>query len=851
MYTINVNGKDYTTTEDKKLLSFLRDDLRFTSVKDGCSEGACGTCTVLVDGKKFKACVQKVSKFEGKKIITVEGLTEREKSVYEHCFAEAGAVQCGFCIPGMVIAAKSLLDINNNPSLDEVKKAIRGNICRCTGYKKIEEAILMAARFFRENLEIPEEPKELHMNQRYKRPDVAEKVNGTGKFVDDLYLPGMIYAKAVRSKYPRAMVNKIDISKALEHQDCVRILLKKDVPDNVIGHMKKDWDVMIGEGEITRYVGDCIALVATNHKETLDEICSLVEVDYTELTPITSPQDALHGDAPLIHKDGNIMARASLVRGNADEAIKNSKYVVTRKYKTPHQEHGFMEPECAIAAPEGDDGILLYSGGQSVYDEQREIAMMLKIPKEKVHCHTQLVGGGFGGKEDMSVQHLAALMAWHTKKPVKVKFSRQESLAYHTKRHPMEIEFTTACDENGILTGMKAVIIADTGAYASLGGPVLQRACTHAAGPYNYQNVDILGMSVYTNNMVSGAFRGFGAAQSCFAMENNLNILAEEVGISPWEIRYRNAIRPGQILPNGQIADESVGLVECLEAVKDIYESNPYAGIAVGWKNSGKGVGIIDSGRCKLLIKDGKVHVLTSAACMGQGIAIMCKTMLCEATGLEPQIVIHESADTIKTPDSGTSTASRQTVVTGEAVKRASMKLKEDLDKGLTLNELEGKEYFGEYHPMTDGLTSTKEFPVRHVSYSYGVQVVILNEKGKVEKVVAAYDVGTPVNIQAVEGQIEGGMVMGLGYALTEEFKCEDGYCKTKLGTLGLMRSTETPELEVKLVKGPGEIPLSFGAKGCGELCMIPTGAACSHAYYRLDGKLRTSMPLRETYYKK
>lgn len=851
MYTINVNGKDYTTTEDKKLLSFLRDDLRFTSVKDGCSEGACGTCTVLVDGKKFKACVQKVSKFEGKKIITVEGLTEREKSVYEHCFAEAGAVQCGFCIPGMVIAAKSLLDINNNPSLDEVKKAIRGNICRCTGYKKIEEAILMAARFFRENLEIPEEPKELHMNQRYKRPDVAEKVNGTGKFVDDLYLPGMIYAKAVRSKYPRAMVNKIDISKALEHQDCVRILLKKDVPDNVIGHMKKDWDVMIGEGEITRYVGDCIALVATNHKETLDEVCSLVEVDYTELTPITSPQDALRGDAPLIHKAGNIMARASLVRGNADEAIKNSKYVVTRKYKTPHQEHGFMEPECAIAAPEGDDGILLYSGGQSVYDEQREIAMMLKIPKEKVHCHTQLVGGGFGGKEDMSVQHLAALMAWHTKKPVKVKFSRQESLAYHTKRHPMEIEFTTACDENGILTGMKAVIIADTGAYASLGGPVLQRACTHAAGPYNYQNVDILGMSVYTNNMVSGAFRGFGAAQSCFAMENNLNILAEEVGISPWEIRYRNAIRPGQILPNGQIADESVGLVECLEAVKDIYESNPYAGIAVGWKNSGKGVGIIDSGRCKLLIKDGKVHVLTSAACMGQGIAIMCKTMLCEATGLEPQIVIHESADTIKTPDSGTSTASRQTVVTGEAVKRASMKLKEDLDKGLTLNELEGKEYFGEYHPMTDGLTSTKEFPVRHVSYSYGVQVVILNEKGKVEKVVAAYDVGTPVNIQAVEGQIEGGMVMGLGYALTEEFKCEDGYCKTKLGTLGLMRSTETPELEVKLVKGPGEIPLAFGAKGCGELCMIPTGAACSHAYYRLDGKLRTSMPLRETYYKK
>lgn len=851
MFELNINGREVKSETDKTLLSFLRDDLRITSVKDGCSEGACGTCTVLVDGKPFKACVQKLSKFIGKKILTVEGLSEREKAVYEHCFAEAGAVQCGFCIPGMVICAKGLLDTQLDPKPEEVKKAIRGNICRCTGYKKIEEAILMAAKFFREDIEIPAEPEELHMNQRYKRPDVAEKVNGTGVFVDDMVLPNMIYAKAVRSKYPRAIVNKIDISKALKHPDCVRILLQSDVPDNVIGHLKKDWDVMIAEGETTRYVGDSLALVASRKKETLDEICDLVEVDYTELKPVTSPQEALAADAPLIHEDGNIMAKASLTRGNADEAIKKAKYVVTKKYRTPFQEHAFMEPECAIAEADGDDGIILYSGSQSVYDEQREISMMLGIPKEKVRCHSQLVGGGFGGKEDMSVQHLAALMAWHTKLPVKVKFSRQESLAYHTKRHPMDMEFTTACDENGILTAMKAVIIADTGAYASLGGPVLHRACTHAAGPYNYQNVDILGMSVYTNNMVAGAFRGFGAAQSCFAMENNLNILAEKVGISPWEIRYRNAIRPGQTLPNGQIADDSVGLVECLEAVKDIYESHPRAGIAAGWKNSGKGVGIIDSGRCQLLIKNGKVNVLTSAACMGQGIAIMCKTILCEATGLSPQLVIHEAADTAVTPDSGTSTASRQTVVTGEAVKKAALDLKAELDQGKSLEDLEGKIYYGEYHPLTDGLESTKDYPVRHVSYSYGVQVVLLDEEGKLEKVVAAYDVGTPVNIQSVEGQIEGGMVMGLGYALTENFRCEDGYCKTKLGTLGLFRSTETPELEVILVKGPGEIPLAFGAKGCGELCMIPTGAACSHAYYRLDGHLRTAMPLQNTYYRK
>lgn len=851
MFRLNINGKDVICDTDKPLLRFLRNDLKITSAKDGCSEGACGTCTILVDGKAIKACMQKVSRFVDKKILTVEGLSKIEKEVYQYCFGEAGAVQCGFCIPGMVICAKALLDTNLNPTKLDVKKAIRGNICRCTGYKKIEDAILMAARYFRDNLQIPAPVNKLGMNQRFKRVDVDEKVNGTGIFVDDIELPEMIYAKAVRSKYPRAIVNEIHISKAQAHPDCVKVLLAKDVPHNIIGHIKQDWDVMIPEGGTTRYIGDCLALVATYHKDKLDEVCKLVEVEYTELQPITSPEDALRADTPLIHADGNIMSRSIIQRGNADEAIKNSKYVVTRKYKTPFQEHGFMEPECAIAAPEGKDGILLYSGSQSVYDEQREISNMLQIPKEKVHCHSQLVGGGFGGKEDMSVQHLAALMAWHTKKPVKVKFSRQESLNYHVKRHAMEMEFTTACDENGYLTAMKGVIIADTGAYASLGGPVLQRACTHAAGPYNYQNIDILGMSVYTNNVVAGAFRGFGVTQSCFAAENNINLLADMVGISPWEMRYRNAIRPGQVLPNGQIADDSVAMSKCLEAVKDVYESNPYAGIAIAFKNSGTGVGNRDIGRCILSVKNGKVHIRTSAACMGQGIATMCTTIFCEATGLNPALAIHERADTIYTPDSGTSTASRQTVVTGEAVRRASEELKVELSKGLSLYDLEEKEFYGEYSAKTDPMGSLKENPVSHVSYSYGAQVVILNEKGKVEKVVAAYDVGTPVNIQAVEGQIEGGIVMGLGYALTEEFKVEGGYPKTKLGTLGLMRSTDIPELEVILVQGNGKIPEAYGAKGCGELCLIPTAPACAHAYYKLDGKFRNQLPLKDTFYKK
>ena len=853
MYHLNINGKDYEIAHDKKLLEYLRDDLGLKAAKDGCSEGACGTCTILVDGKKVKACIQNLSKFEGKKILTVEGIPCSEMKVYDYCFSLSGAVQCGFCIPGMIISAKSLLDTNLNPTRYEVKKAINGNLCRCTGYIKIKDAILMAAEYLREGKEIPSDPPSLHMNERAKRIDASEKIYGTGLFADDITLPGMIYAKCVYSKYPRARINKIDVSKAILHSDCVEILLKNDVPYNKIGHIKQDWDVLLGEGDITKYVGNALALVASRKKETLEEICGLIEVDYTVLEPVISPYDALRGDAPLIHEDGNVMSRASLVRGNADEAIKNSKYVVTRKYKTPWQEHGFMEPECAVAMPEGDDGILIYTTSQSVYDVQRECSQMLGISPEKVHARATLVGGGFGGKEDMSVQQYAVLMAWYTKKPVKVKYSRQESLDYHVKRHPMEMEFTTACDENGYLTGMKGVIIADTGAYASLGGPVLHRACTHAAGPYNYQNIDIFGMSVYTNNVVSGAFRGFGVSQSCFATEMNINLLAEMVGIDPWEMRYRNAIRPGQVLPNGQTADENTNMAECLEAVRDIYYSNPLAGIACGFKNSGTGMGKKDIGRVLLSVEKGKVHIRTSASCMGQGIGQMVLTEICHVTECNPDLFVFETADTVRTPNSGTSTASRQTVMTGEAARRAGEKLKAALDTGKTIEELEGKEFFGEFSAKTDSLGAIKENPVSHISYSYGAQVIILNEEGKITKAISSFDVGTPVNLSSVEGQIEGGMIMGIGYGVTEEFKCVEGYPKSKFGTIGFMRATDAPELQVILCEPPEErkLPYSLGAKGCGELCMIPTAPACAHAYYRLDGKFRQSLPLRETYYSK
>ena len=489
------------------------------------------------------------------------------------------------------------------------------------------------------------------------------------------------------------------------------------------------------------------------------------------------------------------------------------------------------------------------TSSQSVYDEQREISRLLGLEPSQVEVESTYVGGGFGGKEDMSVQHHAALLAWNLKVPVQFTLTRQESLVVSTKRHPMKIEMTTACDEYGKLLGMKAKILADTGAYASLGGPVLQRACTHAAGPYNYHNIDIEGIAEYTNNPIGGAFRGFGVTQSAFATESNLNKLAEMVGISPFEIRYRNAIEPGMILPNGQIADSGTALKETLLAVKDVYENNRLVGIACAFKNAGIGVGLPDIGRCLISIEDGKAHIRTSAACIGQGMGTVALQMVCEATGLLPKDIVVEMPSTSRTPNSGTTTASRQTVFTGEATKRAALKLKDALENR-SLKQLEGQEFLGEYSGITDPMNSEKEHPESHVAYGYATQVVVLGEDGKVKKVVAAHDVGRAINPKNVEGQIEGGVVMGLGYALTEDLKVEKGVIKSKFGTIGLLRSTDIPEIEPIIIEKNKE-ELAYGAKGVGEIVVIPTAPAVQGAYYKYDGKFRTSLPLKETAYKK
>ena len=521
---------------------------------------------------------------------------------------------------------------------------------------------------------------------------------------------------------------------------------------------------------------------------------------------------------------------------------------MTTHYETPWTEHAFLEPECAVAMP-FDDGVFIYSSDQGTYDTQHECCIMLGLPPEKVIVENKLVGGGFGGKEDVSVQHHAALLAYLTKRIVKVKLSRQESIVVHPKRHPMWMDITTACDENGYLTAMKAVVVSDTGAYASLGGPVLQRACTHAAGPYNFQVIDIDGKAVYTNNPPAGAFRGFGVTQTCFGSERNLDLLAEKVGISPWEIRYRNAIRPGQVLPNGQIADPSTGVAETLEAVKEVYESEPYAGIACAMKNAGVGVGLPDWGRCRLLVKDGKVEIHAGASCIGQGLGTVLTQVVSETTGFGIEKIVYCRPNTANSPDSGTTSGSRQTLITGEAAKRACEKLMEDL-KDSSLEELEGRDYVGEYLAKTDKMGSDVPNPVSHVAYGYATQVCVLNEDGTIKKVVAAHDVGKAVNPISVEGQIEGGVVMSLGYALTEQYEIKDGYPVSRYGTLGLFKADKTPDVVPIIVEKPG-VDVGYGAIGIGEITSIPTAPAVAGAYYKWSGDFQTKLPLVNTPYEK
>ena len=914
-YRLLINGEEHVTCENKSILRYLRDDLHLTSVKDGCSEGACGTCTVIVDNRAVKSCVLTTKLAVGHTITTIEGLSEEEREAFVYAFGAAGAVQCGFCIPGMVLAGAALIRRCPDPTSTQIAEAIRGNVCRCTGYKRIIVGIKKAAAILRGEEAIDpaiEAGESYGVGEQIFRTDVRAKVLGTGQYPDDLDerdFPGLTIASAVRSKYPRARVLSIDAEKARALPGVVGVLTAADVPVNQVGHLIQDWDVMIAEGDITRCVGDAIALVVAKDRKTLERAKKLVKVEYEELEPVRNIDEAAASDAPIIHEsfnafgnhvvlENNICQQRHVTRGDAKAALAASAYTVTDTFVTPFTEHAFLEPECAVAAPY-KNGVKIWSTDQGAYDTRKECAHMLgwDAEPERVVVQTMFVGGGFGGKEDVSVQHLAALAAYKLNVPVKCFLTREESLAFHPKRHYMRGTFTLGCDEQGHFTGMDCEINFDTGAYASLCGPVLERACTHSVGPYKYQNTDIRGYGYYTNNPPAGAFRGFGVCQSEFALESLIDVLAEKVGIDPWRIRYINAIEPGAVLPNGQIADCSTALKETLEAVKDAYYAHPgRAGIACAMKNAGVGVGLPDKGRCNIRVENGVAVVYAATSDIGQGCNTVFTQDVAEACGLPRRCIANGECSTENAPDSGTTSGSRQTVVTGEAVRGAAFLLRdamlayergeevpegqvraggdgktfhfedgreytvpaEELTPGharvasdpvAALAALEGREFYYEYFEPTDKLGADVPNAKSHICYGFATHVCILDDDGRPVEFYAAHDSGRVINPIAIQGQIEGGVLMGMGYALTEDFPLKDCVPQAKYGELGLFRADAIPEIHAIYVERDEQLPVAYGGKGIGEIATIPAAPAVQNAYHAFDGKLRRELPMRDTFY--
>jgi selenium-dependent xanthine dehydrogenase len=847
---LTLNGKPVVAEprEGESLLELLRDDLGLRSLKDGCApEGSCGACTVLVDGHAVVSCAQKAARVEGKHVVTQEGLGEEVRREWAERFAAAGASQCGFCSPGIVMKAEAFLTKHPEPTRDEVARALLGNLCRCTGYTKVFDAVESVAALRRgEALPEPEAAAGAGVGARAPRYEATELALGDKPFAADLVVPGMLHGALRFSDHPRARVLRVDTSRAEAFPGVVAVVTAADAPgERAQGSITKDWRQFVAPGEVTSYVGDVLAAVAAESRAAAREAAALVEVEYDVLDPIADPFSALVEGAPLLHEGGNVLSVSKVKRGDVDAALAGAAHVVSETFRTQFIEHAFLEPEAALVVPEDDGAIRVFSPGQGAWEDRRQIASFLGVPDEQVRVTQVATGGAFGGKEDLGVQCQAALLVRATGRPVSIALSRRESLRFHPKRHPMWMEYTAGCDGEGRLLGLRARIVGDTGAYASVGAKVLERAAGHACGAYRVANVDVEATAVYTNNPPCGAMRGFGVSQTNFAVEGLLDRLAAEVGIDEWEIRWRNALREGDRFGTGQVLGPGVGLEKCLLAVRDAYYQELNAGIACCVKNTGIGNGMTEYGHAVLRVEeDGSLALFHSWTEMGQGVHTVLRQIVCEELGVAPERV-RVAVETDYDLDTGMTTASRATVLGGNAVLDAARKLRAALD-GRPLEALAGREFAGEF--VVDWTTTNDaDEPVTHLAFAWGAQVAVLDDEGRLVKVVAAHDVGRALNPTLVEGQIEGGIHMGVSQALSEEYVVEGCVPVTEtLKSLHILPPTGMPEVEVILVEEPQpEGP--YGAKGVGEASLVPTAAAVAGALYAFDGVRRNRLPMKDS----
>ena len=834
------------------LLAALREELDVTSAKDGCSpSGQCGCCTVHIDGKAVVSCQQPLAKIAGKQVLTLEGVAEVERTAFADAFAACGGLQCGFCIPGIVMRAKAQIDKKGaDLQRADMARHLGAHLCRCTGYVKVLDAIEAVAA------------------GTVCTPQLSGVIGGAGAkyeaaaltlgdrgYVDDIRVPGMLHAALHLTAHARADVMAIDTSAASAAEGVVAVYTAADIPgETYVGIIYKDWPVMIPIGGRTSYAGDVLAVVVADTRQNARAAAELIEVQYDVLAPVTDPALAVQDGAPIAvwGTKNNVLSTSEYSRGDVDAALATAAHTVHEVFTTQRIEHAFLEPESTLAVPSldttGTRHLHVYSGGQGVWDDRNDIARCLALPNEQVTVTLVSNGGAFGGKEDMSNQAHASLAAWLLDRPVKCTLSREESLRIHAKRHPIRLEYWAGCDTTGKLTALRVRALGDSGAYASVGMKVLERAAGHASGPYQVDNIDVHAVAARTNNPVCGAFRGFGANQAQFAMEGVLDRLAALVGISGWEIRKRNVIRPGEVWGPGQIMDDGCGGAEaCLDAIKPQYDAARAAGKAIGLglglKNSGLGNGFYE--RCRAVVRfrtDGRIEVRHGWTEMGQGVHTVALQVAAQELAVDPSR-IDVIVDTTRELGFGQTTGSRGTLMAAGSVRNACAAA---LDAGCA-SEVD---YVGEHVvDWTQHLGDPEHpNPTIHAAFGYAAQLAIVDrDSGAIERVVAVHDVGKAVNPQLCVGQIEGSVHMGLGYALSEDFPSdpETGFpTNMTLRSLGILRAKDVPAMEVHLVEVP-QPKSPYGIKGVGEIGLVPTAPAVAAALHELDGVWRNSLPMR------
>jgi xanthine dehydrogenase molybdenum-binding subunit len=900
--SFTLNGKETTAAYEPSmhLLEVLREECGIVSAKNGCApEGACGCCLVLIDGAPALSCLRKPEQIDGHDVVTLEGLPEETRRLMGDAFVLEGGVQCGFCIPGIVVRASTLVDKGKTGDRTAIAKALDGHLCRCTGYGRIIDAIQTAGEaavnggritrteprrhsFFGEEFGLRRNPafsngngKAQGIGHSIPRQGGAAQTLGDKPFVDDMRVPGMLHGAMVLTEHPRARVIKIHMDEAAGMPGVVRVLTAADVPGfRGTGLNDPDQPVFVAEGEITCCVADFLAMVVADTPFHARQAARKVRVEYEVLEPLTDPFEAMKPGAPLVHPSDTFSPRASNIlqpitafsRGDVDAALARATHVIETTFRTQPVDIAFLEPEACLVTPQGN-GVKVYTQSQgSVYDHQ-QIAKVLKLDPADVEIALCASGGAFGAKEELSIQGQTALAAHLLGRPVKTVLTRAESSQHHVKRHAMTLSLTVGADADGYLLALRSRIVADAGGYHTTSAKCALRAACHSCGVYRVPNVDVEAKAVYTNNPNAGAMRGFGSNQAQFAMEGVMDMLAEKVGVDGWDIRERNILNPGDKLGTGQIMRDSVrGIRETLHAVKDVYKRAKHKGIGCGIKSTGLGNGTIEGGYIVIRVVEGpRLEILNGYTEMGQGVYTATMQAVCEETALPPEIMTVKW-DKELGEKCGETWASRGTTLSCAAAQHAARKLAAELDSlpltrepiGRTadpairvrqLEQLVGQEYRGEYVCNFTTRPGTPESilnPTTHLTFSYAAQVVILDEHGKLRRVVVANDVGRAINPRLCAEQMEGGVHMGLGYALSEDFPSTGGVPDALgLRDMGIVLAKSMPDVDVILIEVPDEVG-GYGAKGVGEIGCVATAGAVAGALHSYDGIRRVSLPMSD-----